>query len=284
MPGSLWNRANVLPNSLVSLLGLPQEDPQLRHALAARPRPIKIASYETAGAYEWTAPDLCDGHPYKIGVLVIGGGGSGAVNAYAGGDDYSTSTSGYALGGGSGYSRHIIESVTPGDIRPLVVGAGGAPRTSLYGDGSGGNTSSFGGTTVYGGGAGTYENSSSNAFRSMGSRGNGCSESGAFGLERMNGFSSYSSSEAPWQCVNLFEQKEILGSGGCATVVEDTGEIVVFPGGKGPDGLGGGDAGATGGENGTAPGCGGGGTVNGYASGAGADGAVYIYFLGVANE
>ena len=52
-----------------------------RHAKAMliRSHIAKIASYETAGAYEWEAPDLCDGQPYKIGVLVIGAGGGGAV-------------------------------------------------------------------------------------------------------------------------------------------------------------------------------------------------------------
>ena len=283
VPGSLWNRANVLPDNLVSLLGLPYEDPQLRHALIAHPGPIKIASYETAGAYEWIVPDLADGKAYKIGVLIIGAGGGGGTNFYEGGSDRSSSVYAYALGGGSGYSKHISVVVLPGETKNVIVGGGGVGGTGVGGGGKRGGTSAFDGIVAGGGGGGSYENSNSNALRSDGSRGNGCGESGSFGFDMVE-YDSHSNPETPWQCFNMFEGKEILGSGGCLTVAEDTGEISEHSGGKGPDGLGGGNASASGGESGTAPGCGGGGTIKNKTGGAGADGAVYIYFLGVAEQ
>ena len=289
-PGTLLNKANLLSDETARLLGMEQNDPTVNEAfgrlnknLIEKPASPKIASYETAGAFEWTAPDLADGKAYKIGVLIIGGGGSGGMNAYAGGSDHSSKVTAYALGGGSGYTKHLVLVVSPNTKKNIVVGAGGAPLTSYASSARTGGSSSFDGVTVDGGGAGSYQTSNSNAMRVGGSRGNGCGQNGSFGMAKTH-FVAYYSEETPWQCVNLFEGKEILGSGGSVEVAEGTGTITAYSGGKGPDGLGGGNGGATGGENATAPGCGGGATVDGQTTGAGADGAVYIYFLGVVDE
>ena len=280
--GSLWNRANVLPDDLVALLGLPYEDPQIRHALIAHTGPIKIASYEAAGAYQWTAPDLIDGKPYKIGVLIIGGGGSGCVNCISG------SSTRYAGGGASGYSNTINAIVTPGDVFPLVVGKGGERNQGKYVVGKSGGTSSFNYVSVDGGGGGKA-GSGETAYGAAPVQ----SQHTIYGLDRSASFSTYA---IDIQRVNFFECKPMLGGGGSVYGATDIdGYFGTYPAGVNPlTGKGGGNAGgsATGGaiaEDATEPGCGGGGALSrteSYVStsGAGADGAVYIYFLGVAAE
>ena len=275
--GSLWNRVNVLPDDLVSLLGLPYEDPQLRHALAARPSPIKIASYETAGAYEWVAPDLADGKPYKIGVLIIGGGGCGGLSTY------SSSTTRQALGGASGYSETVALIVTPGEAKTLVVGKGGSAALSTSSESGG--ASSFDGATADGGAAGLI-GKDNDIVR-------GAAPSTLAGSVYGTKSFSYDEYGVPAQRINLFENKPMLGGGGTAWSSDD-GETRTYSAGKNPiTGLGGGSAAASAtgeaiAEDATEPGCGGGGAIRreGYdgRSGAGADGAVYIYFLGVVEE
>lgn len=294
--GSLWNRANVLPDSLVALLGLPQNDPQLRHALLARPRPIKIASYEVAGSYQWTAPDLIDGKPYKIGVLIIGGGGSGGCG-YRG----SGSTTRYTNGGAAGFTAHLALRVNPGDVKSLVVGVGGSPVTTTVSvSGNNGGSSAFD-EVVVDGGEGGYSNSSA-AGGNSGSRGSYRGYRGYYGLESIKdnvGSNSdlgtiFARFNTPEQCFNRFECVEILGSGGGVRGLEGEHYTEARPGGKNPlTGKGGGNGGGVTGDADTAigedasePGCGGGAAAGGASrrSGAGADGAVYIYFLGVSDE
>ena len=266
-------------------------------ALLIRAHIVKIASYETAGAYEWEAPDLCDGKPYKIGVLIIGGGGSGGCG-FCGSD----SVDRYTSGGASGFSRHLIMIVVPGDKKALVVGKGGARVTanSSFVYGENGGTSSFEGIVAIGGEGGMAGN---NYGISLGARGSYGSNHGVYGLDvakDTSGNPSYSKQQdevsvsSPWQCLNWFEGREILGSGGGVYGPEDEEYTDPRPGGKNPvTGKGGGNGGGVSNKNETAtgedasePGCGGGGAAGNAAriSGAGADGAVYIYFLGVAEE
>ena len=242
----------------------------------------KIASFETAGSYQWTAPDLADGKAYKIGVMIIGAGGSGASAST------STKYTQYGGGGASGYAKSHIETVDPGETKNLVVGKGG---TSVGGssavDGKPGGTSSFDGIAVNGGAEGHWCNSNSGGYgdRSIGARCGNPFGAGSFGFELpyFNNSSSDSTfDDIPWMCFNPFEGVEILGSGGSATWATNS-TVTYKNGGKNTDGKGGGNAGNPG-VKGELPGCGGGGTVNLKKSGAGADGAVYIYFLGVADE
>ena len=111
----------------------------------------KIFERTTAGAFEWTAPDLFGGKPYLIGCLIIGGGGSGGAVIYK-----SPSNDSGASGGASGISRTFLKQVSPGTKISGVVGAGGARITSediryFEGKGNNGGSTSFDGKTAGGG-------------------------------------------------------------------------------------------------------------------------------------
>jgi hypothetical protein len=83
---------------------------------------------------------------YKVFAKVKGGGGGGGA---------STSTENGTGGAGAGYTEGYID-VTPGDVMPVVVGAGGAAGTPGVGGGIGGDggTSSFSILSATGGGGG----------------------------------------------------------------------------------------------------------------------------------
>ena len=107
-----------------------------------------IQEYKTAGAYTWTAPDLYNGASYKIGVYMVGGGGSG-------GNGHETSSrSLFGSGGASGYAKNLIFTVTPGQQISGVVGAGGVFNQTSHLSSNGGSTS-FNGIIVLGGNGGT---------------------------------------------------------------------------------------------------------------------------------
>lgn len=74
--------------------------------------PIQQVEYDSAGSYEYIVPSGV----YKLSVLLIGGGGSGA--------DGSDPTSN-ASGGRAGSVSTKIVTVQPGDVLEFVVGAGG---------------------------------------------------------------------------------------------------------------------------------------------------------------
>ena len=117
-----------------------------------------IQEYKTAGAYTWTAPDLYNGASYKIGVYMVGGGGSGAA-----GDTTGTEVQG-VTGGAAGYGKNIILNITPGQQFNAVVGAGGKAVTftgnyessPIYVAGNTGGTTSFNNKTALGGGGGMF--------------------------------------------------------------------------------------------------------------------------------
>lgn len=108
----------------------------------------KIFERTTAGAFEWTAPDLFGGKPYLIGCLIIGGGGSGGLcvnyNGLVG-----------ASGGASGYAKTCLLMVSPNQKISGVVGAGGAAVSGggdgnpKYGPGNAGGSSSFNGCAPF---------------------------------------------------------------------------------------------------------------------------------------
>lgn len=102
-------------------------------------------SRTTAGSGTWTAPNLFNGQSYKIGVWIVGGGGSGGYKKLDSGGK------GYIAGASSGYSKTMIIDVTPGTSFAYVVGAGGVANSSSTStlDGS---SSSFNGVVAYGGG------------------------------------------------------------------------------------------------------------------------------------
>ncbi|WP_312281460.1 glycine-rich domain-containing protein [Oscillibacter sp.] len=103
-----------------------------------------LASYLTAGAFTFTVPA---GYT-KLGVYMIGGGGSGASSS-----DLNAATS---TGGASGYGRNVIFDVLSGQQISGVVGAGGIAVNGSS-NGNVGGTTSFGGITVDGGNGGKYK-------------------------------------------------------------------------------------------------------------------------------
>lgn len=100
-----------------------------------KPQPHYITSSET-----WT----CPAGVYEINVELWGAGGSG---------HYITGAT-YAMSGGNGgsYSRKKIK-VSPGDVKNITIGIGGASRTSS-GNGNAGGASSFGSDITCPGGSG----------------------------------------------------------------------------------------------------------------------------------
>lgn len=119
-----------------------------------------IAEYATAGEYTWTVPNLNNGKPYKLFVVVKGAGGGGGLG-WRTADNYVHA----ANGGGEGATLFVwLDTSKPGHPKigeqiQIIVGAGGAAATA-HGNGRGGEASSFitasGGTWgALGGGGGT---------------------------------------------------------------------------------------------------------------------------------
>ena len=81
----------------------------------------------------------------KIGVYMIGGGGSGG----AGGRD-AVHSIGCASGGASGYAKNAIFNVTPGQVISYTIGAGGSP-VHCVSNGNVGGTTTFNGVSAAGG-------------------------------------------------------------------------------------------------------------------------------------
>ena len=108
-----------------------------------------VQEYRTAGAYTWTAPNLFGGRSYRVGVYMVGGGGSGARGSEGSSQTY------YPTGGAAGYGKNIELTVTPGWKIAVVVGAGGAGTTGRNAEnGYAGGTTAFNGVTVLGGAGG----------------------------------------------------------------------------------------------------------------------------------
>lgn len=253
-------------------------------------------SKTTAGAENWVAPDLFGGKSYKIGVLVIGGGGSGgaAIGRYSNG----TYKIAEMRGGSSGESLCFEMEVTPGASYPVVVGLGGEAESLTVGgkhtqdsSGSSGGASSFDGKTADGGSAG----GSISSGRPNGAQPNSYTGDASFGGEIVPAYNSYNGAQSaagnPAMCFNPFEHKRILGAGGNAGEYASKGGVDPITGLGGSDGVYKVNSNAVA-TAATAPGCGGG-AASAYTSrdvemelnatsGKGGDGAVYIYVQGVA--
>lgn len=260
----------------------------------------KIQSYETAGTYTFIVPDLFGGKSYKLGYMVIGGGGGGSAISLEG------STYGGATGGCSGFSTYGIIRVTPGESKTAVVGTGGSGKTTSGGKsfGTNGGSSSFDGNIANGGSAGNIRYISSSSSNDYVFPGVGGQKSHAVsGYTVLNddiepfggtvifnvantGNNNYifdSSCSDILSCFNPFEMKRILSAGGSAAGVSASS----YHGDRSDGGRGAGDGAASSrsatATSATVTGCGGGSAVAGYGtaiSGSGAAGAVYLYVLG----
>jgi len=271
-----------------------------------------LQSYTSAGIYSYTVPDTYgDGLPYEIGIYEIGGGGSGGTGKAV--DD--SATRAHASGGASGRAKAFTLTVTPGDVIPVIVGAGGAAvsvntNTSL--SGNAGATTSCNAISVAGGSAGRAYAGDNNqpVAGADGGQGSNSRHSGvapAMGMNTVGSFYTgtwnYYSGGVTVSCeaVNPFDNKRYLGAGGYAyananlsSKYMDNETVPTLDDGYGA-GAGASYAGATDATNVTAGratgnGNGGGGaaiSIYGSAgsgaatSGAGSDGAVFIYARGV---
>lgn len=314
--GDALNKANLLPDGVVTAFGLPGNNPQVKDGISRLPW-HKIREWTKAGSYTWTAPDLFGGQGYTIGVMVIGGGASGGAYVMNGLDE------GYigADGGPSGYSSYATIKVTPGVTYNIVVGAGGAVVTASrsssgfsFARGNSGGSSSFNGRLVANGGMVVSDKKTIGGQPSVQHEDLFTASISTFASSNLfGGVSAGDANELMsytdiLSCYNPFEQTRMLGAGGfgglrkqlvsSATVTT----TYIGKGGKHPvTGLGAPDGevyettttsitySASGVP--TAPGCGGCGMLvykKVYASGsiratsgAGADGAVMIYVMGV---
>lgn len=308
--GTDLNKANILKDATAALFGLGPDAvlDDVLNAIAGLENSgwELLESWTAAGTYTWTAPDLFGGKPYKIGLLVVGAGGSGsAISLWK-----SNTVITVARGGGAGHSVSQIIEVTPGSKHNVVVGKGGEPcvspgtATGTSENGKSGGSSAAFGLTATGGGGGLVTRTGASESAVLSSTAipvitnlTGVNSAQLFGGKLAFDYKQYAGSNLSTfvgasdilSCLNPFECKRILGAGGYAMLDSAT------SGGTGPNGLGGG-AGTYSRSNGargkaaTDNGCGGGGIVCGTDSlvsaptcysGAGGDGAVKIYVKGV---
>ena len=103
-----------------------------------------LQAYTQAGSYTFTTPDGIT----KLLVFEIGGGGSGACNS-------NLQASMDVSGGGSGFFKAFLLSVSAGQTKSVVVGAGAsAISTTNNANGLTGGSTSFAGVSVFGGNGG----------------------------------------------------------------------------------------------------------------------------------
>nr|DAG87280.1 MAG TPA: hypothetical protein [Herelleviridae sp.] len=146
---NIYTENQILSSGTTSKYQLPTDslpDAVFNKLLEAMPWAL-IQEYKTAGAYTWTAPDLYNGASYKIGVYMVGGGGSGAAGVE------SSNHIAPVSGGGSGFAKNLIFDISPGQKISCVVGSGGASKSGA-GNGNNGGSTSFNGVTVSGGDGG----------------------------------------------------------------------------------------------------------------------------------
>ena len=128
--------------------------------------------FSTAGTTNWTVPSGV----YRVNLLIVGGGGSGAPGF--------TNTGGSG-GRGGAVATYTNVSVTPGAVIPIVVGAGGAERLVAASAvaGNAGTASSFISATysAAGGAGGLVSVSGSAGAGGTGSGGAGSPASGVTG-------------------------------------------------------------------------------------------------------
>lgn len=166
-----WNEPNLVPGNIangVSILGV-------TGTFAGAPPTHGTQTWTTAGSYSFTVPNGV----YSISAIITGGGGGGGGEGggYHGGG-----------GGAGGFGVVVNIPVTPGQVIPVTVGAGGAlgePYMSgpgwwsaPYGGVPGGSTS-VGSTTVGGGLGGGSSNQELYLPIAWGGAGAGYGQTGA---------------------------------------------------------------------------------------------------------
>jgi hypothetical protein len=256
---------------------------------------VLIDTFDGAGAFTWTVPDIYgNGLPYEIGAFLIGGGGSGAAAGY-------DTTPGFRAvsGGASGYTTQVKMTVTPNDVLNGVVGAGGTSVTSTFNasvSGNAGGTTSFNGATALGGGGGKTGGNKLAAGADGGQGSDAVSSDGGLnaiapkeggttnGAVSTNAAGVYGGRTNSLMAFNPFDMKWYLGAGGGARAALSQTTGTIQAGGKAGAAAASTSSSTVTAESATGYGNGGGGacvelagtspTVN---SGAGSAGAVLIY-------
>ncbi len=157
--GSAYNKANVLPDDVCAVLGVPTsaEPKDAFSKLANANRAYKLLEKITTSK-QWTCPDGV----FCITALIVGGGGGGGAVK----EDI------YRGGGGQGGACLIARDVRviPGKSYPITIGAGGNGGTPEAQPGSkGGDTEAFG-FTAFGGDPGKTNGGSNPLAGSYGGR------------------------------------------------------------------------------------------------------------------
>lgn len=155
-PGTPLNKATLLSDDAAAAVwrGDAPADPLPSQALERLASLIwrPVAAYRTAGTHTFVVPDIFGGDAYLLGVLLMGGGGSGAA-----------STGAYSINAGASgvLEQRVLRvgtDVNIGDTVTVTVGAGGAAVTASGTDdgesGAAGGSSSFGALITAAGGEG----------------------------------------------------------------------------------------------------------------------------------
>lgn len=156
-PGTPLTKATLLSDDAAAAVWRAQDVPDdptpslaLEQLAALLWRPVE--SYKTAGTHTFTVPDIFNGSDYLLGVLLMGGGGSGAA---------STGTYSVNAGASGVLEQRVLRvgtDVNIGDTVTVTVGAGGAAVTASGTDdgksGTAGGNSSFGTLLTAAGGGG----------------------------------------------------------------------------------------------------------------------------------
>ena len=278
----------LLSSTAANLYGVANVDAALAKILS----PTLLQTYSTAGTYNYTVPT-----GVKWILAVIGGAGGGG-----GGGRYGGSVGVGGGGGGGGYITCVSIPVSPGQLLPIVVGAGGSPGAAGAandgGDGGAGGTSAVNGITSQGGGGGAGGVSTSNSANGgIGSASGGKSSSNTVnaevggnpgsGLSVGKGFNNFIG--ALNRATNI-----LWGAGGGGGGYSATGGVGNgAPGGTSPIGSGGtggngngvfGAQGYPGTSGGNCAGGGGGGAgygAPGAAGGGGGPGYIALYSIGI---
>lgn len=206
--GSAYNKANVLPDDVCDMLGIPT---------TSEPKDAFIAKtwyeYERiTSSKKFIVPDGV----YHIGVFAQGGGQSGSVYA----------SEGRSWGGAAGYVNCAIIDVTPGQQIWITIGSGGTPvkviresTISLVRGNPGGDTKIGEYLIAWGGGsinANDYKSGLDNSEPSRGytiptlpTKSGQKAKSGLYMFPQTEAFSII-----PQEAYNIFDPNMLIGSAG----------------------------------------------------------------------
>lgn len=119
--GSVYNKANVLPDDVCTRLSLSATDAEPKDAFLVAATAGWREYERITVSKKWVVPDGV----YRIGVFLIGGGQGGQAG-------YLRDDENQHFGGASGFVNNAILDVTPGQSIDIVIGAAGKGGTYTY--------------------------------------------------------------------------------------------------------------------------------------------------------